>query len=339
MRKMNQPHYVWTGQQTCHDTSGQEVPCAGSGQDAEFKRGIPWPEPRFTEKADTVIDNLTGLEWTRSANPATFPMTWQEALDYTKTMNEEEVFGFKDWRLPNRRELRSLIGCQTRKPALPEDHPFLNIFLNWYWTSTTAAINTAYAWYLHMEGARMFYGRKDQFYLVWPVRGRSNILPATGQSLCYAASGGTIPCSNTGQDGALRLGVAWPNPRFTLLGDMARDNLTGLCWLQEAGITRRTKTWEGALSSVAELNRGSQGIPWRLPNINELESLVDSGMHSPALPEGHPFTDVKEAYWSSTTSMFEPNWAWALYLTKGAVGVGMKSGAHFYVWPVCDDLY
>jgi hypothetical protein len=34
--------------------------------------------------------------------------------------------------------------------------------------------------------------------------------------------------------------------------------------------------------------------------------------------------------------MFEPDWAWALYLTKGAVGVGQKKGAHFSVWAVCD---
>lgn len=77
-------------------------------------------------------------------------------------------------------------------------------------------------------------------------------------------------------------------------------------------------------------------IGWRLPNINELESLVDCARHSPALSLGHPFTNLSEAYWSSTTSMFEPDWAWALYLDKGAIGVGQKSGRHFRVWPVAD---
>ena len=37
------------------------------------------------------------------------------------------------------------------------------------------------------------------------------------------------------------------------------------------------------------------------------------------------------------TSAFEPDWAWALYLDKGAVGVGQKAGAYFHVWPVCDQ--
>lgn len=56
--------------------------------------------------------------------------------------------------------------------------------------------------------------------------------------------------------------------------------------------------------------------------------------HTPALPEQHPFTALQEAYWSSTTSMFEPDWAWVLYLNKGATGVGYKPGRTFHVWVV-----
>ncbi|MCO6414001.1 MAG: DUF1566 domain-containing protein [Thiogranum sp.] len=48
------------------------------------------------------------------------------------------------------------------------------------------------------------------------------------------------------------------------------------------------------------------------------------------------FSHVRDGYWSSTTSAFEPDWAWALYLDKGACGVGQKSGRHFHVWPVRD---
>ena len=87
---------------------------------------------------------------------------------------------------------------------------------------------------------------------------------------------------------------------------------------------------EEAFEAVTDLNRR------RLPNINELESLVDCSTHSPALLHGHPFGNVREGYWFSTTSMFEPDWAWALYLTKGAVGVGQKKDEHFSVWAVCD---
>ncbi len=92
--------------------------------------------------------------------------------------------------------------------------------------------------------------------------------------------------------------------------------------------------WEEALLAVAALNHGP--IRWRLPNINELESLVDCSACCPALPAGHPFIDVRDVCWSSTTSLYEPDWAWALYLDKGAVGVGQKRQARFYAWVVSD---
>ena len=178
--------YLQTGQITCHDARGLMIDCTGSGQDADCRSGVSWPVPRFEVLGDSVLDRLTRLVWTRNANMSEFPLAWQEGLDYIATMNRDHVFGFPDWRLPNRRELRSLMSHQTRKPALPERHPFVNVFSGWYWTSTTAAINTAYAWYIHMEGARMFYGHKEQFFLLWPVQGKGDaIVPATGQTRCY----------------------------------------------------------------------------------------------------------------------------------------------------------
>lgn len=330
--------YLQTGQTSCHDAAGRRIPCEGSGQDAEFKRGIEWPKPRFEKTGETVLDRLTGLMWTEDANPAEFPMTWQEALDFVKNMNQEQAHGFNDWRLPNRKELRSLISHQTRKPALPGDHPFKNVFLGWYWTSTTAAINPAYAWYIHMEGARMFYGAKTQYYLLWPVRDKANTgLAATGQTMCYNTNGLPAPCGGTGQDGELVLGGPWPAPRFEVLGDMVVDRLTRLGWYRRADFADGPVVWSDGLNVVRELRRrAGNSRRWRLPNINELESLVDCGRHSPALPTDHPFVGVEDTYWSSTTSMFEPDWAWALYLKKGAVGVGYKPSARFFILPVCD---
>ncbi len=43
---MNKLCYLQTGQITCHDTAGDPVPCPGSGQDGEFRKGVPWPIPR-----------------------------------------------------------------------------------------------------------------------------------------------------------------------------------------------------------------------------------------------------------------------------------------------------
>ena len=58
-----------TGQTKCYDTSGAEIPCAETGQDGDIQAGVPWPEPRFTDNGDgTMMDNLTGLMWTKNAN-------------------------------------------------------------------------------------------------------------------------------------------------------------------------------------------------------------------------------------------------------------------------------
>ncbi len=330
-------HLLATGQSTCHDSQGRAMVCQGSGQDAEYSLGRPWPRPRWSPRPDGVLDALTGLIWSPDANLSEFPLAWQEALDFVSDLNRQAHLGRRDWRLPNRRELRSLICHQSRQPALPPDHPFEKVFPGWYWTSTSASINPAYAWYVHLEGGRMFYGRKYESHLVWPVWGTGlGILPATGQGRCFDICGSEVLCPGSGQDGDLGKGAPWPVPRFSSEKAGVLDRLTGLRWRREADLCQGAATWQDALAAVAYLNAGvrTNQPRWRLPNINELESLVDCSRHRPALPADHPFRDLGEAYWSSTTSLFAPDWAWALYLDKGACGVGQKKDPHFLVWPV-----
>jgi hypothetical protein len=182
----------------------------------------------------------------------------------------------------------------------------------------------------------MFYGRKDQYYLFWPVRGAAGNLPQTGQDRCYDSEGREIICPESGQDGELRLGAPWPEPRFEGQGELVRDRLTDLIWLRNADPAGRLLDWDGALELVVRLNRERPGglDNWFLPNINQLESLVDCRKAQPALSTGHPFVNIRDGYWSSTTSFFETDWAWVLYLDKGALGVGHKRGVTFNAWPV-----
>ncbi|HEB80599.1 MAG TPA: DUF1566 domain-containing protein, partial [Chromatiales bacterium] len=151
---------------------------------------------------------------------------------------------------------------------------------------------------------------------------------------CFDETGRVIACTGSGQDGESRLGSAWPVPRFEVHGETVLDRLSGLCWLRRADPTGAPVPWPEALAAAARTAVPPPAGPWRLPNIIELESLVDCERHTPALPKDHPFIAIQEGYWSSTTSLYEPDWAWALYLEKGAVGVGQKAGAHFHVWPV-----
>ena len=327
-----------TGQRHCYDVDGSRIPCAGTGHDGMFRLGVAAPEQRFHAlDGHVVLDRLTGLMWTEDANPAQLPVSWQEAFEFVRDMNRRRAYGYGDWRVPNRRELRSLVDHEVKRPVLPGGHPFRGVFHGWYWTSTTSALNTGYAWYIHMEGARMFYGRKDQYCLLWPVRGEGNgVVHATGQTECFDSEGEPMPCAGTGQDGELHMGAPWPSPRFVRFPDTVRDMLTGLLWTADAGLAEKPVVWKQALELVRRLNDREFGgrTDWRLPNINELESLVDCSAAAPALSKDHPFVSVQDVYWSSTTSYFETDWAWALYLDKGAIGVGYKREAGFRVWPV-----
>lgn len=332
--------YLQTGHRDCWDEAGRLLPCAGTGQDGAVRAGAPWPEPRFADDPQTpgaVLDRLTGLVWPRDAAAAPWPLPWAEALAFARRMNEAEFLGQRDWRLPNRRELRGLIDHAARRPALPRPSPFRNVFQGWVWTSTSFAGDPSHAWRVHLEGGRMFYGRKTDEALVWLTRGASSTLPRTGQRLCHDVDGRTIPCDGpdgAGQDGQVQAGRPWPEPRFTPWGapdeDLSLDRLTGLVWSNDFDLTKGPVSWQGALALAVELAK-RRGRPFRLPNVNEFESLTDSSRFDPALPTGRPFRGAQEAYWTSTTSGFEADWAYALYLRKGAVGVGHKAGPHFHV--------
>jgi hypothetical protein len=124
-------------------------------------------------------------------------------------------------------------------------------------------------------------------------------LPGTGQEASYAS----------GDDGSLRKGTVWPDDRFTDNGDgTVSDHLTGLVWLQSAGCFTPA-LFAAALTDVNQLASGACGLSdgskpgdWRLPNLNELESMIDVSRSNPALPAGSPFTNVSNGiYWSSTS--------------------------------------
>ncbi|MBF0606314.1 MAG: DUF1566 domain-containing protein [Magnetococcales bacterium] len=166
-------------------------------------------------------------------------------------------------------------------------------------------------------------------------------LPQTGQTTSYAA----------GDDGVLRVGVAWPSPRFTDNGDQTvTDNLTGLVWTKNAGTptvgscTGGYMNWQGALNYVACLNTANYlgYTDWRLPNINELESLANLGqanMTTWLISQG--FTNVfaqSSLYWSSTSYANDTSYAW-FFIDGCRVDIVGKSslsayGRAHYVWPV-----
>ncbi len=295
---------------------------------------------RFLLEKETVIDRQTGLMWTKNASLFEFPLSWSEALNNIKKLNKSILYGYRDWKIPNRKELFSLVSHNTINPSLPAGHPFTNVFTGYYWTSSTCARLPSQAWYIHLGGARVFKGMKYSSYMVWPTRTvedhNKSRLFHTGQKICFDESGSVIDCHDTGQDGEIQAGLKFAKNRFTKNRQTIYDNDTGLMWSRRATVDKNTMDWDSAFDLVSEMNSEmAHGYnDWRVPNIIELESLTDMSQHSPALPNDHSFNDVQEFYWSSTTSRYDTNYAWVLYMVDGAVGVGHKPLSEFYLWPV-----
>jgi hypothetical protein len=59
-----------------------------------------------------VTDELTGTVWHRDANPAEFPLTWNEAQAYVADMRAHHAHGYTGWQLPSRGLLFSPVSHQ-----------------------------------------------------------------------------------------------------------------------------------------------------------------------------------------------------------------------------------
>jgi hypothetical protein len=161
-------------------------------------------------------------------------------------------------------------------------------------------------------------------------------LPQAGQFSCYDSSYTAIFCDGTGQDGEILSGEPWPDPRFTVTGDCVTDNLTGLMWAKNGNLPNGTRTWPGALDFAQGLSLCGYS-DWRLPNVNELESLVHSGQSNSATwLNAQGFTNVQSgSYWSSSAFSGAPytSFVWIVGM-HGWVDGNYNGNNTTYVWPV-----
>lgn len=162
-----------------------------AGDDGALQKGVAWPTPyRFTDNMDdgTVTDNLTGLIWLKNAN-CFGTRNWTTALSDCNTLvgnntqcglNDGSTAG--DWRLPNIKELFSLIDFAWSNPGLSNaagtakwasGDAFTGVLSNVYWSSTTYALLPSRAWFVHMLNGYVYFDVKGDSYYVWPVRSGS----------------------------------------------------------------------------------------------------------------------------------------------------------------------
>jgi hypothetical protein len=162
--------------------------------DGASQRGVPWPNPRFTDQGDgTVADNLSGLVWHRNGNlPLTTGfdadgyITWSEAMTFVANLNNGDYgtgadgnCGHADWRLPNIREMHSLVDFRYSVPALgntagdgkwTNGDPFTNVQSGLYWSSSTYAEVTTAAWVVLLNVGDASGQAKTTNLFAWPVR-------------------------------------------------------------------------------------------------------------------------------------------------------------------------
>jgi hypothetical protein len=322
----------------------QAVACTdpvGIGQDGALAKGSVWPNPRFAENLivggnipdGTITDTVTGLTWLKNSDckdtsggiaKSGSTLTWLEALTWSNNL-QTGLCGLSDgslpgeWRLPNANEMMSLIDLEHDSPALPLGHPFtVSATTGEFWTSTSVSSAPNNAWFMSMRDGYVSVRGKSNARNVWAVKGRALNLIKTGQTHCFDGTSELPACSGTsGQDGDLKSGIDMPDvSRFIANNDgTLTDNLTGLIWLKNAncmgGIDFNSSiSWSNSLASGAcSLTDNSSAGDWRIPNRNELLSLInfDTGV-APASNanrlNGLGFSGVptaNNAYWTSDT--------------------------------------
>ena len=147
----------------------------------------------FVDNGDgTVSDTFTGLMWQQGEPEST--MTWESAISYCEGLS---LAGYTDWRLPNRKELRSIVDYSLYSPAIDTTY-FPNTVSSDYWSSTTLASNTGHAWYIiFINGYGNGYSKSNAYY-VRAVRGGQArslghlVISSPAQASTWNA-GGTMP--------------------------------------------------------------------------------------------------------------------------------------------------
>ena len=172
--------------------------------------------------------------------------------------------GESDWRLPSRSELRSIADYGSASPALNTQlFPGIETEHDDFWTSTTLSINEEKAFYINFGMGSAPIENKTESLSARCVRGGPTIL--TVESVYESAT---------------------PEPGEQIVTDTG----TQLIW---QAVATGDKTWTEALAYCEGLAYGGFD-DWRVPDLNELASLVNMGAYRPA----------------STFPNMPPNWFW-----------------------------
>jgi len=308
-----------TGQTSCNDNDS-EITCPSPSEDF-YGQDAQYPcNPQSYTKLDAdgndlpdeatewtmIRDNVTGLIWENKTDDGTIrdkdnTYNWDDAQSvFIATLNSQNFGGYSDWRLPTIMELSFLVDRDRYDPSINTTY-FTNTELSIYWSSTTS-VCVYDVWYVFFKYGNISSYFKSSNYYVRAVRG--------------------------GQCGSI--------DNFIDNGDSTVTNTdTGLMWeLKTDDSGNRDKdnvyNWEEALSYCENLDLAGYN-DWRLPNINELQSLVDYTKCSPSINTTFFPDTVSSHYWSSTTYAYDPYYAWYVGFDGGLSGYGKSYYGYGFV--------
>jgi len=186
--------------------------------DIHESKGVLWPQPRFFERAPGIIlDRLTGLEWMSNIECLNQALhDWSSALAQVNVLNQAQIAINKcqlsaiktDWRLPNIRELSSLLDYSVYQFALLPVIHSTNYDSGFFWSSTSANRESDAAWSIALGLPSNINARqaKTSAGLVWPTRNADayvdiQVTPVVLHlNAKHPQSQQTFTVKNTGQD-------------------------------------------------------------------------------------------------------------------------------------------
>jgi hypothetical protein len=343
---------IASGQTLFYDADGAEIsaPSVGDslyGQDASYLIG---EEMSYQNNDDgTITDLNSGLMW--EGIPTSESFTWQEASDYCDSL----VLGeYDDWRLPNLKELFSISDFGKGWPYLDTTYFKLATGIvdkseqfwssNLYVGSTVEGQENAAFGVNHVTGHIKAYpsgvGMNDG--LPADTSGTGTPPPPGGDGSTPPPGGDTDIGSPLAKHVRAVRGDEYGINEFVENSDSTiSDNSTGLMWSQNDD--GNGMDWQNALVYAENANLAGY-TDWRLPNVKELQSIVDYSYApgaSDAANEGPAINPiftctpiVNEAgssdygyYWTGTSADFrsgEPYYyAWYVAFGRAVNGEGL----------------
>ncbi|MEW6995271.1 DUF1566 domain-containing protein [Colwelliaceae bacterium MEBiC 14330] len=287
-----------------------------------------------------VLDNHTGLMWEVKKHgfsgeignkTNTFSWYMDEVVDYStanngicnlttscdtkayiEAINNNQMCGYDDWRLPNKTELQDLVDYGSSRPSI-DDSFFPQTMLGFYWSSSIDSDDFKSAWQIGF-----FYGRvagiptesPRYIRLVREHQKKAVVMPVAGISeqnmTIRRALAPRQNCNSQAESSA-------PTTRFKQdnQGNIL-DRFTGLIWKRcvegllgefcDQGEELKM-SWTQALMYTEKVNNEQTEVltsSWRLPNIKELQSTIETQCEEPALnPFAFPNVPL-ENVWSGT---------------------------------------